>query len=488
MTSLNSLLHHVQLPLVPNDAEITGITLDSRKVQKGYLFAALPGAKSNGCDYIDVAIQKGAQAILLPTGVTFPKTNSCIPIHCDNPRYILSLIAAFFFPKHPKHQVAITGTNGKTSTADFIRQIWQLQNYKSATIGTLGVISNTDYHYTGPVLTTPDSIMVHEILTDLVNHDVQHLALEASSHGLDQYRLDGLTIEAAGFTNLTRDHLDYHHDFQHYLEAKLRLFKHILPIDGIAAINADMDQNALKQITQAILEHKQELRLVGEQGQFLKLLSVTPLPEGQKLEIKTVCNEIFSVTIPLLGRYQVDNILLAMALIAKNEHDIANFVPLLPHLKGVRGRMEQAAILSNGAAIYVDYAHTPDALAHLLQSLRPHTHHNLYVIFGAGGDRDTGKRPLMAQEADKYADYVIITDDNPRTENPNLIRQEVKTGAPTALEIAGREEAIAQTIKKLQTGDILVVAGKGHEQGQIIGSVVHPFDDVTIIKKHASCL
>lgn len=488
MISLNSLLHHVQLPPVLKDTQITGITLDSRNVQKGYLFAALPGVKSNGCDYIDVAIEKGAQAILLPTGVVFPKLNDCIPVYCDNPRYILSLMTAFFFPKHPKHQVAITGTNGKTSTADFVRQLWELRNYKSATIGTLGVISNTNYHYTGPVLTTPDSIMLHEILTDLVKHNVQHLALEASSHGLDQYRLDGLIIEAAGFTNLTRDHLDYHHDFQHYLEAKLRLFKHILPMGGIAAVNVDMDHNVLTQITQTILERKQELRLVGEQGQFLKLLSVTALPEGQKLEIKTACNDIFSITIPLLGRYQVDNILLAMALIAKDEHDIVNYIPLLPHLKGVRGRMEQAAILPNGAAIYVDYAHTPDALAHLLQSLRPHTHNNLYVIFGAGGDRDTGKRPLMAQEADKYADYVIITDDNPRTENPDLIRREVKSGAPTALEIAGREEAIAQTIKKLQKGDILVVAGKGHEQGQIIDSMIHPFDDVTIIQKHASCL
>ncbi|MDI2112502.1 UDP-N-acetylmuramoyl-L-alanyl-D-glutamate--2,6-diaminopimelate ligase [Commensalibacter nepenthis] len=488
MMSLNKLLHHVHLSCVPKDIQITGITLDSRKIQKGYLFAALPGTKSNGCDYIDMAIEKGASAILLPINVPFPQTDHCIAIPCDNPRYIVSLMAACFFSKHPQHQIAITGTNGKTSTADFIRQIWQLQHYKAASIGTLGVISNTNYHYTGPVLTTPDNIMLHEILTSLTEHNVQHLALEASSHGLDQYRLDGLTIEAAGFTNLTRDHLDYHHDFQHYLQAKLRLFKDILPIGGIAGVNADMDQDALTQIKQAILERKQNLRLVGEQGQFLQLLSVTPLPEGQQLVLKTALNDRFSVTIPLLGRYQIDNILLAMALIAKDEHDIANFIPLLPHLKGVRGRMEQAAILPNSAAVYVDYAHTPDALAHLLQSLRPHTHNNLHVIFGAGGDRDAGKRPLMAQEAAKYADYVIITDDNPRTEDPDLIRQEVKMGAPTALEIAGREQAIAQTIKKLQSGDILVVAGKGHEQGQIIGSVVHPFDDVTIIQKYVGSL
>lgn len=488
MISLNSLLRHVQLPLVNQDIQLTGITLDSRKVQAGYLFAALPGTHSNGCDYIEIAIEKGASAILLPTGISFPKTKICVPVYHDNPRYIFSLIASFFYPKHPKHQIAITGTNGKTSTADFVRQLWELQNYNAATIGTLGVISNTDYHYTGPVLTTPDPITLHQILTNLVEHDVQHLALEASSHGLDQYRLDGLTLEAASFTNLTRDHLDYHHDFQHYLEAKLRLFKCVLPPDGIAAINADMDQDALAQIKQTIVNRKQELRLVGEQGNFIKLISVNPLPEGQKLEIKTDIGQQFSVTLPLLGRYQVDNILLAIALIAKNSNDIGDLISLLPQLKGVRGRMEQAAILPNGAAIYVDYAHTPDALAHLLQSLRPHTHNELHIIFGAGGDRDTGKRPLMAQEAAKYADQVIITDDNPRTEDPDLIRQQVKIGAPNALEVAGREDAIAQTIKKLQKNDILVVAGKGHEQGQIIGTTVHPFDDVTIIQKYASRL
>lgn len=488
MISLNSLLCHIQLPPIDQDIQLTGITLDSRKVQPGYLFAALPGTHSNGCDYIETAIEKGAKAILLPTGISFPNTEACVPIYNDNPRYIFSLIAALFYPKHPKHQIAITGTNGKTSTADFTRQLWALQQYNSATIGTLGVISNTDYHYTGPVLTTPDPITLHQILTNLVEHNVQYLALEASSHGLDQYRLDGLILEAAGFTNLTRDHLDYHHDFQHYLEAKLRLFNHILPIGGIAAVNADMDQNALIQIKQTILKRGQELRLVGEQGDFLKLLSVTPLPQGQKLEIKINSGKNFMVTLPLLGRYQVDNILLALALIAKDSNDIQNLIPLLPQLKGVRGRMEQAAILPNGAAIYVDYAHTPDALAHLLQSLRPHTHNELHVIFGAGGDRDTGKRPLMAQEANKYADQVIITDDNPRTEEPALIRQQVKMGAPSALEISGREKAIAQTIKTLQKGDILVVAGKGHEQGQIIGTTVHPFDDVTIIQKYASQL
>ncbi|WP_235176718.1 UDP-N-acetylmuramoyl-L-alanyl-D-glutamate--2,6-diaminopimelate ligase [Commensalibacter papalotli (ex Servin-Garciduenas et al. 2014)] len=488
MISLNSLLHDVHLPIIDQDIHLTGITLDSRKVKDGYLFCALPGTHSNGCDYIKTAIEKGAKAILLSTNVDFPETEGCVYIYNDNPRYVFSLMAALFYPKHPKHQIAITGTNGKTSTADFVRQLWILKHYNSATIGTLGVISNTNYHYTGPVLTTPDPITLHQILTNLVKHDIQYVALEASSHGLDQYRLDGLTLEAGGFTNLTRDHLDYHHDLQHYLEAKLRLFKHILPIGGIAAVNADMDQDVLKQIKQTIQERQQKLRLVGEQGEFLKLISVTPLPEGQKLEIKIMTGEQISVTLPLLGRYQVDNILLAIALIAKDTIDVKNLISLLPQLKGVRGRMEQAAILPNGAAIYVDYAHTPDALAHLLQSLRPHTHHKLYIIFGAGGDRDAGKRPLMAQEAQKYADHVIITDDNPRNENPELVRKQVKVGAPDALEIAGREEAIAQTIKKLQKDDILVVAGKGHEQGQIIGTTVYPFDDVTIIQKYASRL
>lgn len=488
MTSLNSLLQHANLQPVAHDIQIKGVALNSHEVQPHYLFAALSGNKIDGCQFIPKAIEQGAVAILLPHGSKFPQDSTCIPIYCDNPRYALSLICAAFFTSHPRNEITITGTNGKTSTADFSRQLWALQNLKAASIGTLGVITNSSYHYRGQTLTTPDPVTLHHILTQLARHDVQHVAMEASSHGLSQYRLDGISIQAAGFTNLTRDHLDYHHDVKHYLEAKLRLFQHILPTGGIAAVNADMDPSVLTEIKKTVLARKQELRLVGEQGKFLQLKSVTPLPHGQECKIVTADKDEFSVTIPLLGRYQIDNILLSMALTAKDSKDIAKLVPLLPMLKGVRGRMERAAILPNGATIYVDYAHTPDALAHLLQSLRPHTHNKLHIIFGAGGDRDSGKRPLMAQEAAKYADMLIITDDNPRTENPDLIRKAVKAGCPDALEIAGREEAIAQTIPQLQKGDILVVAGKGHEQGQIIGETAHPFDDVAIAQKYAGAL
>ncbi|MDI2090756.1 UDP-N-acetylmuramoyl-L-alanyl-D-glutamate--2,6-diaminopimelate ligase [Commensalibacter oyaizuii] len=488
MTSLNSLLQRANLPLVSQDHLITGITLDSRHVQPGFLFAALPGTKTDGAQYIQTAIKLGARAVLVTTGTPFPENDHCLPIYCDNPRHALAIMAAAFFTNHPDHQIAITGTNGKTSTADFVRQLWTLQHLNVASIGTLGVISNTAYQYTGPVLTTPDTISLHHILSDLTQYHVQHVVMEASSHGLAQYRLDGIPLQAAGFTNLTRDHLDYHGDFEHYLQAKLRLFTEILPTQAIAGVNADINPNILQKVIDAITQRHQKLRLVGKQGSFLKLLSVSPLPEGQAIQIQTEDHHLYSATIPLLGRYQVDNILLALALVAKDTKDIDRLIPLLPALKGVRGRMEQAAVLSNGAAVYVDYAHTPDALAHLLQSLRPHTHNELYVIFGAGGDRDTGKRPLMAQEAAKYADHLIITDDNPRSEDPSQIRQTIKMGCTTAIEIAGRESAIAQTLKMLQKGDILVVAGKGHEQGQIIGDVTYPFDDVSIIQKHAGLL
>lgn len=488
MISLNKLLSHTDLSQHFPECQIQGIALDSRKVQKNYLFAALPGNQIDGRHFIHQAIEKGAIAVLLPQGTEWQENKSCIPIYCHNPRLILSQITSAFYQQSPHYKIAVTGTNGKTSTVDFARQLWELQHLPSASIGTLGVLNNVHYHYHGPVLTTPDTILLHEILQELTAYKVNHVAMEASSHGLAQYRMDGIELQAAGFTNLTRDHLDYHHSFKAYFNAKQRLFSDILPENGIAALNADMDQSILDQLKSTIQQRKQHLRLVGEKGTFLKLNSVIALPQGQKITLTTKYNSQFSTTLPLLGRYQIDNILLALALISKDTEQLTNLIPLLPHLKGVKGRMEQAAILPNGATIYVDYAHTPDALTHLLQSLRPHVQNKLYIIFGAGGDRDKGKRPLMAQAAGQYADKIIITDDNPRTENPDQIRQEIRKGFSNATEIGNREEAIAITLPKLQSGDILVVAGKGHEQGQIIGTTIHPFDDVKIIQKHAGIL
>lgn len=488
MVSFNTLRSYIDIPDNTPNLEIKGIALDSRKVKKDYLFAALPGNQLDGKQFILQAIEKGANSILLPehSDLSFPVP--CIAIQCKNPRQSLSKITPLFYPNIPPHKIAVTGTNGKTSTADFARQLWELENLKSASIGTLGVVNNAGYQYQGPVLTTPDTILLHEILQALALHKVTHVAMEASSHGLSQYRLDYLELEAAGFTNLTRDHLDYHHSFEAYFQAKQRLFTDILPKNAIAALNADMDQSILSTLLQIIQDRKQQLRLVGTQGNFIRLKTVKPLPHGQKITIITDQGTEHSTTLPLLGRYQIDNMLLAMALIAKNTEHVERLIPLLTRLKGVKGRMEQAAILPNGATIYVDYAHTPDALTHLLQSLRPHVHHELYIVFGAGGNRDKGKRPLMAKEAGNYADHVIITDDNPRYEDPAQIRREIRQGFPNATEIADREEAISQTIKKLQSGDILVIAGKGHEQGQIIGDTIHPFDDVKIVQKYTGNL
>lgn len=480
------MLSFARLPQIHPDRDIRGITLDSRKVKTGYLFAALPGNRVDGNQFIHQAIENGAIAVLLPEKTPWPPVTGCIPIYSPNPRLSLSQMLAAFYPDLPRHQITVTGTNGKTSTVDFCRQLWELQRLKSASIGTLGVLNTVNYQYQGPVLTTPDPVTLHEILHDLAIRHVDHVAMEASSHGLVQYRMDGIKIEAAGFTNLTRDHLDYHHDFRSYFQAKQRLFTDILPENGIAALNADMNPSVLLEIRNLVHQRKQKLRLVGEQGDFLRLHSVIPLPQGQKITISHQQNAPFSVTVPLLGRYQIDNVLLAMALILQDTRQITDLIPLLPHLTGVRGRMEQAAILPNGATVYVDYAHTPDAITHLLQSLRPHVHHKLYIVFGAGGDRDKGKRPLMAQAAGKHADHIIITDDNPRSEPPAQIRQEVRAGFPDALEIAGREAAIAHAIHELEKGDILVVAGKGHEQGQIIGNVTYPFDDIEVIRKHAA--
>ncbi len=488
MVSLHSLQSWLNISLTSPDHEIKGITLDSRKVKKDYLFAALPGSKFDGQQFIQQAIQQGANTILLSKDSDIVLPKQCTPIYSKNPCQLLSKITPLFFPNTPYHKIAITGTNGKTSTADFARQLWALENLKSASIGTLGIINNADYHYTEPILTTPDTILLHQILQELAIHHVTHVAMEASSHGLAQYRLDNIELKAAAFTNLTRDHLDYHYNLEAYFQAKQRLFTDILPENGIAALNSDMDETIFTALAQIIKDRRQHLRSVGTKGNFLHLNHIKSLPHGQKITITTVQNFQFSTTLPLLGRYQIDNILLALALITKNIEHLKTLIPLLPLLKGVKGRMEQAAILPNGATIYVDYAHTPDALTHLLQSLRPHVHHELYIVFGAGGNRDKGKRPLMAQEAGKYADHIIITDDNPRFENPSQIRQEIKKGFPDATEIADREEAIAQTIKQLQTGDILVIAGKGHEQGQIIRNIIHPFDDVKIVQKYAGNL
>ncbi|CEF40018.1 UDP-N-acetylmuramoylalanyl-D-glutamate--2,6-diaminopimelate ligase [Acetobacter senegalensis] len=464
------------------NVSVTAITADSRAVMPGTLFAAVPGVKADGRAFIASAVEKGAVAVLAPTGTTWPENVPERPlVLTPNPRHALAVMAAALAGPQPENLVAITGTNGKTSTADFLRQLWALQGLKAAGLGTLGLTGVDLPPITMPALTTPDPVALANGLAALARAGVQHVALEASSHGLEQNRLDGLHLSAAGFTNLTRDHLDYHGTVEAYREAKLKLFADLLPSGRIAAANADMDSVTLDALRAIARTRNLTLRTVGEAGETIRLITHTPLPSGQEL-VLDVGGQKHTLSLALPGRFQVDNALLAAALAAPDDAALMQKVDLLPQLQGVRGRMERAVVLPNGASAYVDFAHTPDALARLLASLRPHALGRLIVVFGAGGDRDKGKRPLMAQEAERGADIAIITDDNPRTEDAAAIRADVKAGAPDALEIGDRRAAIAEALAMLGPQDVLVVAGKGHEQGQIIGTEVHPFDDADVLR------
>ena len=457
---------------------ITGLTADSRLVAPGYLFAALPGTQSDGRRFIAAAVQKGAAAILAPNGTEWPAGVPPRPLilHAE-PRRALALMAAAHAGPQPAHIIAVTGTNGKTSTVDFIRQLFAQAGMKAASLGTLGLIAPG--HAGGGGLTTPDPVALAEMLAQLAREGVRHAALEASSHGLDQFRLDGVRLQAAGFSNLTRDHLDYHGGISAYRAAKLRLFAQLLPTGGIAAVNADMDSETLAELRNIAARRKLDLRLVGAAGRFMRLHATTPLPHGQLIDVEAGGTRR-QIEVKLPGRFQADNVLLAAAL--ADATGLPYVWERVPHLVGVRGRMELAATLPNGAAAYVDYAHTPDALERLLQALRPHTTGRLVCVFGAGGDRDTGKRPLMGAVVARLADHAIITDDNPRGENPATIRAAIRAACPDAMEIGDRAAAIAAGLAELRPGDVLVVAGKGHEQGQTVGNQVLPFDDASTIR------
>ena len=457
---------------------ITGLTADSRLVAPGYLFAALPGTQSDGRRFIAAAVQKGAAAILAPNGTEWPAGVPPRPLilHAE-PRRALALMAAAHAGPQPAHIIAVTGTNGKTSTVDFIRQLFAQAGMKAASLGTLGLIAPG--HAGGSGLTTPDPVALAEMLAQLAREGVRHAALEASSHGLDQFRLDGVRLQAAGFSNLTRDHLDYHGGISAYRAAKLRLFAQLLPTGGIAAVNADMDSETLAELRNIAARRKLDLRLVGAAGRFMRLHATTPLPHGQLIDVEAGGTRR-QIEVKLPGRFQADNVLLAAAL--ADATGLPYVWERVPHLVGVRGRMELAATLPNGAAAYVDYAHTPDALERLLQALRPHTTGRLVCVFGAGGDRDTGKRPLMGAVVARLADHAIITDDNPRGENPATIRAAIRAACPDATEIGDRGAAIAAGLAELRPGDVLVVAGKGHEQGQTVGNQVLPFDDASTIR------
>jgi UDP-N-acetylmuramoyl-L-alanyl-D-glutamate--2,6-diaminopimelate ligase len=464
----------------PNAAalEIAGITADSRLVAPGYLFAALPGSRTDGRAFIAEAVSRGATAVLAPVGTQWPAGVPPRPLLEDpEPRRRLAQLAAGLTGLQPKVLAAVTGTNGKTSTVEFLRQLWTASGRQAASLGTLGLIAPA--FDPGPGLTTPDPVSLAETLARLVRAGVQHAAIEASSHGLDQFRLDGVRLTTAAFTNLTRDHLDYHGTTGAYRTAKLRLFAELLPEGAPAVASSELDAATLAGLEEIVRRRRLALHTVGEAGTAIRLLAVRPVPDGQIVTVEAagVRREI---ALPLPGRFQADNALMAAALAMALGEPYA--LDGLIALQGVRGRLELAARLPNGAAVYVDYAHSPDALCRLLTALRPHTTSRLHVVFGAGGDRDRGKRPLMGAAAARLADVTIVTDDNPRSEDPAAIRAAVLAGCPGGRAIGDRERAIAEALNALGPGDILAVAGKGHEQGQVIGDAVIPFDDVSVVR------
>ncbi|WP_198378702.1 UDP-N-acetylmuramoyl-L-alanyl-D-glutamate--2,6-diaminopimelate ligase [Neoroseomonas rubea] len=467
----------------PEGEPISGLTADSRAVVPGMVFAALPGARADGRAFIADAVERGAAVVLAPEGTEWPPGVPVRPlITAADPRRTLALMAAAFHRAQPRTVVAVTGTNGKTSTVDFLRQIWIAAGEKAASLGTLGLVA--EGFPPGPSLTTPDPVALHATLSALARTGFGAAAMEASSHGIDQRRLDGVVLAAAGFTNLTRDHLDYHGTMEAYRAAKLRLFDTLLPAGAAAAACTEMDAETLAALRATARTRGQRLLTVGDAGEALRLVAARPRPDGLDLEILAF-GARHEIRLPLPGRFQADNALLAAALAVGAGQPADRVLAALPQLRGVRGRMERAAVLANGAAVYVDYAHSPDALTRLLAALRPHTDGRLHVLFGAGGDRDPGKRPLMGAAAAAGADKVWITDDNPRSEDPAAIRAAVMAGAPDAIDAGAREDAIAAALSDLRAGDVLAVAGKGHESGQEIAGTVHPFDDVAVVRRLA---
>ena len=461
-----------ELPALPmgGATEILGLTADSRAVKPGFLFAALPGTKFDGSRFIPQALEQGAAALLVPQGT---KVEARVPvIAVGNPRRRLALMAARFFGKQPGIVAAVTGTNGKTSVATFVRQIWAALGVEAASLGTLGIESGKGARELG--FTTPDPVALQAELAALADEGVTHLAMEASSHGLAQYRLDGVKLAAAGFTNITRDHMDYHTSFDDYLYAKLRLFGEVMGPGGVAVINADSAQAAEFEALCWARGHR--IISVGRKGRGICLIAARPRARGQALEL-VHGGANYEVQLPLVGAFQASNALVAAGLVIGCGGPASRVFEALANLKGARGRMEEAAHLPNGASVYIDYAHTPDALQNMLEAMRPHATGKLAVVFGCGGDRDAGKRPQMGEIAARLADIVYVTDDNPRGEEAGAIRAAILKACPGATEIGDRAAAIETAVRALQPRDLLVVAGKGHEAGQIVGDKVIPFSD-----------
>jgi UDP-N-acetylmuramoyl-L-alanyl-D-glutamate--2,6-diaminopimelate ligase len=460
------------------DAFVTGLAVDSRDVKDGYLFAALPGTRMHGGEFIQYALRMGASAILTDVegaeiaAQELAASTAAVVIAAD-PRQTLAFTSALWFGAQPDIVVAVTGTNGKTSVASFVRRIWQLLGHPAVNLGTTGVEGDWE----APLAhTTPEPITLHRALAGAARAGITHAAMEASSHGLAQRRLDGVNLRAAGFTNFTQDHLDYHESFEAYFDAKAGLFARVLPEDGIAVINID-DARGVDMLSIARARGQEVMTVGRDDGADMILLAQRFDSTGQDVRIK-FGGETFQTRLNLIGGFQAENVMVAAGLVIASGAAPDRVFAVLPELETVRGRMQLAATRANGGAVYVDYAHTPDAVATACQALRPHVMGRLVAIIGAGGDRDPGKRPLMGAAAAEHADQVFVTDDNPRSEDPALIRAAVLEGAPEAMEVADRAEAILRGVDAIGPGDALLICGKGHETGQIVGDTVYPFDDV----------
>ncbi|MEQ1931592.1 MAG: UDP-N-acetylmuramoyl-L-alanyl-D-glutamate--2,6-diaminopimelate ligase [Parvularculaceae bacterium] len=450
-----------------SDPDIKGLATDSREVREGFLFAALPGGKFDGGAFIPQAEKNGAAAVLAAPGAptSLPTIRDVVP------RRRLAHVAALYYARQPATIVGVTGTNGKTSTVRFSAQLWRKLGRGAGSIGTIG--AEAPGFARRLLHTTPEPVVLHETLRDMSDAGVTHVAMEVSSHALTQHRADGVRFAGAAFTNITQDHLDFHAGFEDYFNAKLRLFGDLVSEGGFAAVNADGEGSA--RVIDAVRGRKLRLLTTGAGGETLRLETCEPQPKG--LSIVVVANgERRTLSLPLIGAFQAENALLAAAVVIGSGEDIQRVLPLLASLEGVPGRMQFAAE-ARGSGIYIDYAHTPDAVTTALRAIRPHAAGRVIVILGAGGDRDRGKRPLMGSAAAALADIVIVTDDNPRTEEPAEIRAEVLKGADGAVEIGDRREAIRKGVAMLDRGDILLIAGKGHETGQIVGDSILPFDD-----------
>lgn len=456
-------------------SNVTGVSADSRTVEPGDIFIAIPGTKADGGRFITDAQARGAIAAVAATTANLPGELSIPVLRAADPRAILAMLAARIYAGQPATVVAVTGTSGKTSVAEFTRQIFAACGRQAASLGTIGVVSPTSTVYGS--LTTPDPVTLHKTLTSLAAEGVTHLAMEASSHGLDQHRLDGVQVQAAAFTNLGRDHMDYHPTVEDYFSAKMRLFQKLLPAGKPAIINRDGAYAAEAEAIARSAGHP--ILTVGRAGETIKLVSVEAIGFAQRLTL-SIAGNTTQVALPLVGAYQVENALVAAALAIATGEDPANVLPALTHLQGVKGRLEIIGQRNGGLGV-VDYAHKPEALAAALDACRPFATGRLICVFGCGGDRDRGKRPIMGRIASEKSDVVIVTDDNPRNEIAAAIRAEVLAGAAGATEIGDRAEAIRAAVAMMQPGDVVLVAGKGHETGQIIGDTVLPFSDHDVL-------